>query len=78
MAEPENHTLRLLREIRSNIDKLENKVDNGFERLTKRIDSLQQAMNGESILGRYAAAEVEDRLATIETRLTAIEKTAKR
>jgi hypothetical protein len=73
MADPENHTLHLLREIRSDIDKLENKVDRGFERINKRMDSLQQAMTGESVLGRYAVAEVEDRLAAIETRLRAIE-----
>lgn len=78
MAEPENHTLRLLREIRSDLDKVENKVDSGFERVDKRMDGLQQGINGESVLGRYAAGEVEDRLAAIETRLTTIENGAKR
>jgi hypothetical protein len=85
MAEPENHTLRLLQEIRKDVqslsertDKLENKVDGGFARVDKRMDTLQQAMNGESLLGRYAAAEVEERLASIETRLTAVESSVKR
>jgi hypothetical protein len=78
MAEPENHTLYLLREIRGDIDKLENKVDGGFARVDKRMDTLQQAMNGESLLGRYAVAELDERLASIETRLTAIESGIKR
>ena len=60
MAEPENHTLRLLREIRSAIGALDNKVDDKItaldnkidrnqEELQKRIDSLRQAMLGESV-----------------------------
>lgn len=85
MAEPENHTLHLLREIRAAIaglesrvegkhDSLEAKMDRNHEELKKRMDSLRQAINGESVLGRYAAAEVEDRLAAIEHRLTALEQ----
>jgi len=79
MAEPINHTLRLLQEIRSVIDNkfnsLENKfdalnakVDRNHEDLTKRIENLRQAFLGESVLGRYAAAEVEGRLTQIENR----------
>jgi hypothetical protein len=66
MAEPDNHTLRLLREIRETIEALNRKVDlhhdetNGrFEQVTDRLDRLRQAMAGESMLGQYAAAEVE-------------------
>jgi hypothetical protein len=58
MAEPENQTLHLLREIRGGVksveervDKLDKKVDTGFERVNRRIDSLQQAVIGESVLG---------------------------
>lgn len=85
MAEPENHTLHLLREIRAAIagmesradgrfDSLEAKIDRHHDELTKRMDSLRQAINGESVLGRYAAAEVEERLAAIEHRLAALEQ----
>jgi hypothetical protein len=54
MAEPENHMLRLLREIRGaigalegkldgKIDSLDKKIDRNQEELQKRIDSLRQA-----------------------------------
>jgi polyhydroxyalkanoate synthesis regulator phasin len=39
------------------------------------MDSLRQAAFGESVLGRYAAAEVEERLETLEKRVTALEET---
>jgi uncharacterized small protein (DUF1192 family) len=84
MAEPENHTLRLLQEIRGAIgaldgkldDKiasLDNKIDRNHEELQKRIDSLRQAMLGESVLGRYATAEFEERLAALEHRVSTLE-----
>jgi hypothetical protein len=84
MAEPIDHTLVLLREIRSAVTALDNKVDRihadldgkidqNHEDLTKRIETLRRAWYGESVLGRYAAAEVEGRLTEIENRLTALE-----
>ena len=85
MAEPENHTLHLLREIRGaiaafdskfdgKITSLDHKIDRNHEELQKRIDSLRQAMLGESVLGRYATAEFDERLSAIESRLTALEQ----
>jgi hypothetical protein len=85
MAEPENHTLRLLRDIRGAIGALDNKLDNkiasldskidrNHEELQKRIDSLRPAMLGESVLGRYATAEFEERLSALEQRVSALEK----
>ena len=81
MAEPENQTLHLLREIRTGVksldertDKIEKNMERGFERVSKRIDSLQQATTGESVLGRYATAGVEERLDAIEKRVSALEK----
>ncbi|MCJ2061620.1 hypothetical protein MKK63_02695 [Methylobacterium sp. J-088] len=50
-------------------------VNARFDRLESRFDNLREAVNGESVLGRYAAAEVEDRLDAIEKRLAALEKT---
>jgi hypothetical protein len=81
MAAPENHTLRLLQEIRGaigviddRVDALDKKVDRNHEELKERIESLRQAAFGESVLGRYAAAEVEERLSAIESRLSALEQ----
>jgi hypothetical protein len=81
MAEIENHALRLLQDIRnaigaveSRIDLLDKKVDRNHEELKQRIENLRQAAFGESVLGRYAAAEVEERLSVIEGRLSALEQ----
>jgi hypothetical protein len=80
MADPENQTLRVLRDIREAIrrmdDRLSNldqKVDRNQTDLRGRMDNIRQALNGESVLGRYAAAEVEERLEAIEKRLEALE-----
>jgi polyhydroxyalkanoate synthesis regulator phasin len=84
MPEPENHALRLLREIRGAIvaldgkldDKiasLDSKTDRNQEDLQKRIDSLRQAMLGESVLGRYATAEFDERLSALEQRVSTLE-----
>ena len=81
MAEIENHALRLLQDIRNaigavenRIDLLDKKVDRNHEELKQRIENLRQAAFGESVLGRYAAAEVEERLSVIEGRLSALEQ----
>ncbi len=82
MAEPEDHTLHILREIRAAMRTLEHKVTSGFEsadgrfgKIEGRLDNIFQALNGESILGRYAVAEVDERLNAIEKRLKALEET---
>ncbi len=79
--EPDNMVLTLLRELRSHIDtrfgKLENEVGGLKDEVvenSRRIESLRQAMIGESVLGRYTVAEVEDRLDKIERRLADLEK----
>jgi hypothetical protein len=85
MAEPENHTLRLLRDIRKAIESLDNKldskvgaldskVDRNHEEIKGRVEKLRQAMLGESILGRYATAEFEERLSAVEKRVDTLEK----
>ena len=48
------------------------KVDERFDRLERRIENIKQAAFGESVLGRYAAAEDEERLEH-ERRLEALE-----
>jgi tetrahydromethanopterin S-methyltransferase subunit G len=73
MAEPENLILVHLREIRIEMKEGFGKVDQRFDKLEKRIENIKQAAFGESVLGRYAAAEVEERLEQIEKRLEALE-----
>ncbi len=80
MAEPENHPLHLLREIRgaigaleSRIASIDNKIDRNHEKLRQRIDSIRQAMPGESVPGRYATAEFEERLTALEHRVAVLE-----
>jgi hypothetical protein len=79
-------TLILLREMRARMeerfgsmdgrfDSVEQKLaehDRRFDALEKKIDVIKQAAFAESILGRYAVTEVEERLA-IEARLAALE-----
>ncbi len=74
MSEPDNFILKLLREIRDEIQQgaLENRQR--FDGLDSKIESLKQAMHGESVLGRYATAEFDDRLDAIEKRLATLEK----
>lgn len=85
MAEPEHHTLRLLRELRddikaldrkldSKVDALDQKIDRNHDEVKKCLDSLQRAQVGEGILGRYATAEIEERLAAIERRVSVLEE----
>ena len=81
MAEPENHTLRLLREIRTvmesmngKMDTMNNKMDRNYDDLAQRIESLRKVAFGESVLGRYAAAEVEERLDALERRVATLEQ----
>ncbi len=80
MADPHVMIIPLLREIRASVtagfDRMDRKFaehDARFDKLEKRFDNLRQAVNGEPVLGRYAAAEVEDRLDAGEKRLSALE-----
>jgi hypothetical protein len=69
MPEPDNLTLAPLRELRSELDR-QDKARDGLER---RFENVRQAVIGESVLGRYAAAEVEERLEKLEQRVSALE-----
>jgi len=59
MAEPENHTIRLLRDIRATLDGMNDKMDVNYNDLRQRIDNLRKAAYGESVLGQYATAELD-------------------
>jgi polyhydroxyalkanoate synthesis regulator phasin len=74
MADVENQTIHVLRELRAAIKSLDDKVDRGFADTRSRMESLRQAINGESVLGRYAASEVEERLESLEDRVSKLEK----
>ena len=80
MADPQDMILPLLREIRSEIKDLGRSTDRQFEGVNERLErmegrlaNMRKAINGESVLGRCAAAEVEERLEAIEKRLSALE-----
>ena len=74
MAEPDNLVPVLLRELRADMDQRFAQADTRFDRLEKRLENVRQAAIGELVLGRYAAAEVEERLERIDKRLAALEK----
>jgi polyhydroxyalkanoate synthesis regulator phasin len=76
MADVENQTIPILRELHAAIKAMDEKMDNGFADNRSRMESLRQAINGESVLGRYAASEVEERLEALERRVATLEKTS--
>lgn len=77
MAEPDDMILPLLRDMRVEMKREFADIKGRLDHLEGRFDNLRQAVNGESVLGRYAAAEVEERLERIEGRLSALEQTRK-
>ena len=87
MADIENQTIHILRELRAaikalddkvdrSISALDEKVDRGFADTRSRMENLRQAINGESVLGRYAASEVDERLDALEQRVSKLEETS--
>ena len=74
MADPENHTLRVLIEFRNEFKEFKAETTTNFARITDQLDSLTQALAGETVLGRYAAADVDRRLETLEKRVSALEQ----
>ncbi len=80
MTDPDNLVLTLLREIRaemntrfSDLGSKLNQFDERFDRLEKKVENVRQAMHGESLLARYAVAEVDERFEEIEKRSAALE-----
>ncbi len=81
MAEPTDHTLRVLRDMRGEIrdldrkvTSLDTKVDKGFSDLREAIDGLAQALAGEMVTRRHTDAKVDGRLAALEKRVTKLER----
>jgi len=84
MPDIENHTIRLPQEmreemrqnfgeVRRDLTRLEAKVNDGFEHLSEEIEEMRRAFAGETVLGRMAAKNVDDRLADLERRMVALE-----
>jgi len=81
MPDVENHTIRLLQELReemrqnfartdTNFSRLEAKMNDGFAHLSEDIEDMRRAFSGESVLGRMAA---KSRLTDLERWVAAIE-----
>jgi hypothetical protein len=75
MAEPVNHTLRVLEEIRGAVQALDGKVaamdskiDRNYEKIQKRLDGLQLAVQGKSFFDHCAAGEFDQRISALEKR----------
>jgi hypothetical protein len=77
MSDPENHTLRLLMKLRGDIaqvrtelvgaiESLEAKVGERSRAVDKRLDTVGHLAYAESILSRYAVADIEGRVMRIE------------
>ena len=69
MSEPDNLVLRHLRDLRSDMEGAELR----FRAVERRLNGMQQAIIGESAMGRYTVAEVEEQLTAIRDRLDALE-----
>jgi hypothetical protein len=74
MAEPENHALRLLREFREEFRACRAEFGEFRAVTEERLGELARVFAGETVLSRYAAADVEKRLSAVEKRLAALEK----
>jgi hypothetical protein len=74
MTEPESHTLLLLREFRQEFADYRKEFGEFRESTNARFDEITRLFAGESVLGRYAAADVEKRLASLEKRIAAVER----
>ncbi len=84
MTEPADMIVPMLREMREDMrgrfEEMREDVRRGFEemrerfnRMEKRQDTQGDVIAAESILGRYAAKEVEERLATLERKVESLE-----
>ncbi|HEX9568294.1 MAG TPA: hypothetical protein VF987_01325 [Rhodospirillales bacterium] len=75
MAEPENHTLRVLREFREEFADFRTETRESFANLGDRLDDLAKVLAGEMVTSRHTDASVDERLGNIERRLSVLEET---
>lgn len=78
MADPENLILAKLRKMEASIERGFFLVNDRLDRLESKVENIKQAAFGESVLGRYAAAEVETRLDALEQRMAELDKGKKK
>jgi hypothetical protein len=76
MNEPENHTLQPLREFREEFREYRREFNEFRATAAERFDELVKLFAGETVLARYAAADVDKRLASLEERLESVERRA--
>jgi hypothetical protein len=74
VADSANHTLRLLREFRQEFKQFRKEFDDFRGSTDDHFTELARLFAGESVLGRYAAADVENRLQALEKRLAQLER----
>jgi chaperonin cofactor prefoldin len=81
VTEPRDLIPTLLRDMREHMDRRFDAMDKRFDASDERMDKLEkglasvrQALAGESLLGRYAVAEVDERLDALEKRIAKLEK----
>jgi polyhydroxyalkanoate synthesis regulator phasin len=84
MTEAADMILPMLREMREEtrrgFDEVREEMRHGFEEMRERLDRIEKRQDthrdliaAESILGRYAAKEVEERLTALERKVESLE-----
>jgi hypothetical protein len=74
VVDPDNHTLRLLREFRQEFKQFHKEFSDFRADTGERFEELARLFAGESVLGRYAAADVDKRIQALEKRMTKLER----
>ena len=74
MADTENHTLRLLREFRQEFKEFRKEFGDFRASTDDHFDELARLFAGETVLGRYAAADVDKKLQALEKRIAKLER----
>jgi hypothetical protein len=81
VPDPTDMILPMLREMREEMRQGFSRVDQRFDGLDARLRAVEkivkaqrEAFEGESILGRYAVREVEERLSKLEQKVEALER----
>ena len=77
MAEPVDHTISLLLDIRAEVVGMNTRMDQQYRELEKRINNLQRAFLGESVLGQYASLAFDTRISELEKWVRALEDDAR-
>jgi hypothetical protein len=76
MADPVDMIIPMLREMREEMREGFARVWEEFAGVHKRLEAQKDALTGETILGRYAAKEVEERLAKLEQEVAELRRAA--